>query len=161
MAQSTTKTKTTKSNSKSNTLSDTLNKQVANFTVLHMKLHHYHWYVKGDNFFTLHVKFEELYKEAALHLDTIAERMLSQRALPVSTLKETLEISTLKEATGDEDAQQMVQTLTDDFDMICNELTDGITLAEDNEDQPTADLFIHIRTSLEKHRWMFEAYLAG
>jgi starvation-inducible DNA-binding protein len=150
---------TTKTKSKEKTLSQTLNKQVANFSLLHMKLHHFHWYVKGENFFTLHVKFEELYKEAALHLDNIAERMLSQRALPVATLTETLEFTSLKEATGEENAQQMVQTLADDFEMICNELTEGISLAEENEDQPTADMLVHIRTSLEKHRWMFEAYL--
>ncbi|MEC1520675.1 DNA starvation/stationary phase protection protein [Neobacillus niacini] len=150
----------TKSKSKEKTLSEALNRQVANFSVLHMKLHHFHWYVKGENFFTLHLKFEELYKEAALHLDTIAERMLAQRALPVATLTEILELTTLKEATGEEDAKQMVQSLADDFDMICNELTEGIALAEENEDQPTEDLLVHIRTSLEKHRWMFEAYLA-
>lgn len=148
-----------KSKSKEKTLSEALNRQVANFSVLHMKLHHFHWYVKGENFFTLHLKFEELYKEAALHLDTIAERMLAQRALPVATLTEILELTTLKEATGEENAKQMVQSLADDFDMICNELTEGITLAEENEDQPTEDLLVHIRTSLEKHRWMFEAYL--
>jgi starvation-inducible DNA-binding protein len=150
---------TTKTKSKEKTVADTLNRQVANFSVLHMKLHHFHWYVKGEHFFTLHLKFEELYKEAALHLDTIAERMLSQRALPAATLAETLELSSLKEATGEEDAQQMIQTLADDFEVICNELTEGISLAEENDDQPTADLLVHIRTSLEKHRWMFEAYL--
>lgn len=149
----------TKTKSKEKTVADTLNRQVANFSVLHMKLHHFHWYVKGEHFFTLHLKFEELYKEAALHLDTIAERMLSQRALPAATLAETLELSSLKEATGEEDAQQMIQTLADDFEVICNELTEGISLAEEKDDQPTADLLVHIRTSLEKHRWMFEAYL--
>jgi starvation-inducible DNA-binding protein len=149
----------TKTKSKEKTVADTLNRQVANFSVLHMKLHHFHWYVKGEHFFTLHLKFEELYKEAALHLDTIAERMLSQRALPAATLAETLELSSLKEATGKEDAQQMIQTLADDFEVICNELTEGISLAEENDDQPTADLLVHIRTSLEKHRWMFEAFL--
>ncbi|MEH7253053.1 Dps family protein [Neobacillus niacini] len=152
---------TTKAKAKKQSLSEALNQQVANFSVLHMKLHHYHWYVKGENFFTLHVKFEELYKEAALHLDTIAERMLAQRALPMATLTEALDLSTLKEATGDEDAQQMLQTLVDDFDMICTELTEGISLAEEKEDEPTADLLVHIRTSLEKHRWMFEAYLGA
>src|SRR3954454_481778 len=91
-------TTTTKTKSKNKSLTEALNKQVANFTVLHMKLHHFHWYVKGENFFTLHLKFEELYKEAALHLDTIAERMLTQRALPVATLKDALDLSTLKEA---------------------------------------------------------------
>jgi starvation-inducible DNA-binding protein len=150
---------TTKTKSKEKTVADTLNRQVANFSVLHMKLHHFHWYVKGEHFFTLHLKFEELYKEAALHLDTIAERMLSQRALPAATLAETLELSSLKEATGKEDAQQMIQTLADDFEVICKELTEGISLAEENDDQPTADLLVHIRTSLEKHRWMFEAFL--
>ena len=149
----------TKTKSKEKTVADTLNRQVANFSVLHMKLHHFHWYVKGEHFFTLHLKFEELYKEAALHLDTIAERMLSQRALPAATLAETMELSSLKEATGEEDAQQMIQTLADDFEVICNELTEGISLAEENDDQPTADLLVHIRTSLEKHRWMFEAFL--
>lgn len=37
-----------------------LNQQVANWTVAYTKLHNFHWYVKGPNFFSLHVKFEEL-----------------------------------------------------------------------------------------------------
>jgi starvation-inducible DNA-binding protein len=141
-------------------LTEKLNTQVANFSVLYMKLHNYHWYVKGENFFTLHVKFEELYTEVALHLDTIAERMLSLRSAPTATLEEQLQLSSIKEATGDENAQDMVKTLVDDFNTICSELTEGITLAEDNNDQPTADMFIAIRHSLEKHRWMLAAYLA-
>jgi starvation-inducible DNA-binding protein len=145
---------------KNSLVTETLNTQVANFSVLYMKLHHYHWYVKGENFFTLHPKFEELYKETALHLDTIAERMLSLGNLPTATLKEQLQISSIKEAEGDENAEGMIRALVDDFNTVCTELTEGITLAEDNDDQPTADLFIAIRTSLEKHSWMFEAYLA-
>lgn len=138
-------------------VTEVLNQQVANFSVLYMKLHHYHWYVKGENFFTLHVKFQELYTEAALHLDTIAERMLSLGAAPTATLTEQLELSSIKEATGDESAGEMIQTLVDDFDTVCSELTEGITVAEDKDDQPTADMFIAIRTSLEKHGWMFKA----
>src|SRR3954453_6888768 len=141
-------------------VTEVLNQQVANFSVLYMKLHHYHWYVKGENFFTLHVKFQELYTEAALHLDTIAERMLALGTLPTATLKEQLQLSSIEEAEGDENAQGMVQTLADDFNTVCTELTEGITVAEENDDQPTADMFIAIRTSLEKHRWMLEAYLA-
>ncbi|KLT15579.1 general stress protein [Neobacillus vireti] len=125
-----------------------------------MKTHHFHWYVKGENFFTLHVKFEELYTESALHLDTIAERMLAIGVSPTATLKEQLEIASVEEAAGGENAREMVRTLADDFNTICTELTEGITAAEDNDDQPTADMFIAIRTSLEKHKWMLEAYLA-
>jgi starvation-inducible DNA-binding protein len=150
----------TSTKEKSILLSETLNKQVANFSVLYMKLHHYHWYIKGDNFFTLHVKFEELYSEAALHVDTIAERLLVLGGTPISTLQGALELTTIEEATGDETSQDMVQTLTDDIHTICTELTEGITSAEDNDDQQTADLFTSIRASLEKHRWMLKAYLA-
>jgi starvation-inducible DNA-binding protein len=46
-----------------------VNQQVANWTVLYVKLHNYHWYIKGKNFFTLHAKFEELYNEANVHVD--------------------------------------------------------------------------------------------
>jgi starvation-inducible DNA-binding protein len=90
----------------------------------------------------------------------IAERLRSLGTLPSSTLREHLQISSIHEATGDENAQQMVKTLAEDLDMICIELTGGIALAEKNNDQPTADLFIAIRTSLEKHKWMLEAYVA-
>ena len=56
-----------------------INKQVANWTVLYVKLHHYHWFVTGHHFFTLHEKFEELYDEANGHIDVLAERILYNR----------------------------------------------------------------------------------
>ncbi|RTE10687.1 DNA starvation/stationary phase protection protein [Paenibacillus whitsoniae] len=136
-----------------------MDKQVANFSILYMKLHHFHWYVKGPDFFTLHIKFEELYNEAALHLDAIAERMLALGKRPTATLKEQLALSSVKEASGRENAQEMVQSLSDDLEVVRAELSEGINLAEQGSDQPTADLFIAIRASLEKTGWMLQAYL--
>ncbi|MGO4270909.1 Dps family protein [Paenibacillus sp. TAF58] len=144
---------------KASPIAEILDKQVANFSVLYMKLHNYHWYVKGENFFTLHIKFEELYTEAALHLDVIAERMLSLRTIPTATLQEHLAAASIKEAKSEETAEQMVKQLVSDFTRICSELTEGIELAEEQKDQPTADLLIGIRSSLEKHSWMLDAYL--
>ncbi|WP_246010928.1 Dps family protein [Brevibacillus nitrificans] len=140
-------------------LTDTLNQQVANFSVLYMKLHHYHWYVKGENFFTLHIKFEELYTEVGVHLDAIAERMLALQTIPTATLKEHLATATIKEATGEEDAKQMVEALSEDLESIMKEIKIGITLAEEHRDQSTADMLIAIHSSFEKHRWMLDAYL--
>src|SRR6476660_5675618 len=100
-----------KTKNENDVLTVSLNTQVANFSVLYMKLHHYHWYVKGENFFTLHLKFEELYKEMASHFDTIAERMLSLGASPTATFKEQLQLASIKEATGDEDTHEMVKAL--------------------------------------------------
>lgn len=59
-----------------------LNQQVANWTVAYTKLHNFHWYVKGPNFFSLHVKFEELYNEASQYVDELAGKNFSCRRKP-------------------------------------------------------------------------------
>jgi starvation-inducible DNA-binding protein len=142
-------------------VTELLNKQVANWSVLYTKLHNYHWYVKGESFFDLHIKFEELYTEAGVHLDAIAERILALRGKPLATLKEYLTVSSIKEANGNENASQMVEQIAKDFKQIADELTKGIEAAEEQEDQPSADMMIQVRTSLEKHIWMFSAYMGS
>ncbi|ETT53461.1 Dps family protein [Paenibacillus sp. FSL R7-0204] len=150
-----------KASNKVNTasLEQVLNRQVANLNVLYVKVHNYHWYVKGEQFFALHVKFEELYDDITLKMDEVAERLLSIKGSPAATMKEYLELATIQEATGKEDARGMVQALIEDFATVAEELTEGIELAEEISDQPTADLFIKIRTDLEKNQWMLRAFL--
>ncbi|WP_151733153.1 Dps family protein ['Paenibacillus yunnanensis' Narsing Rao et al. 2020] len=137
-----------------------LNRQTANWTLLGVKLHHYHWYVNGPQFFTLHEKFEELYNEAAGFVDELAERLLAIGGKPASTMTQYLALSDLKEAAGGESAKEMVAQLVADFTLIVSELKAGIEAAEDLGDHPTADLFIGIRSSVEKTVWMLNAYLA-
>jgi len=136
-----------------------VNQQVANWTVLYTKLHNYHWYVKGRHFFTLHVKFEELYNEAGLIIDEFAERILALEGKPVATLKECLEMSSIKEAKGNEKEEDMVSQLHDDFSKLVDELQQGIEVAEQEEDAATADMLTEVKKSLRKHMWMFKAYL--
>lgn len=141
------------------TLTEVLNKQIANWTVLYVKLHNYHWYVKGQQFFTLHAKFEELYTEAALHIDELAERLLALGGKPVATMKGCLEAASVREAEGNETAEQMVQTTADDFGIIIRELKEGMAIAQEQNDETTADLLLAIHTSLEKHVWMLNSFL--
>ncbi|WP_026585169.1 Dps family protein [Bacillus sp. J33] len=136
-----------------------VNRQVANWTVLYVKLHNYHWYIKGKNFFTLHAKFEELYNEANEHVDELAERILALEAKPVATMKEVLETSSIEEATGNETEEQMVQAIVDDFEKMVDELQEGIELAEEANDEGTGDMLIAVKQSLKKHIWMLKAYL--
>lgn len=136
-----------------------VNQQVANWTVLYVKLHNYHWYIKGKNFFTLHAKFEELYNEANVHVDELAERILALEAKPVATMKEVLETSSLDEATGKENEEQMVQSVVDDFEKMVDELQEAIELAEEAKDEGTGDMLIAVKQSLKKHIWMLKAYL--
>lgn len=143
----------------SNELIQAVNQQVANWTVLYTKLHNFHWYVKGPHFFTLHTKFEELYNEAAVIVDEFAERILALDGNPVGTMKECLELATVEEATGSENENDMIRSLSTDFSRIVDELQAGIELAQKVEDEGTADMLLGVKKSLRKHLWMFKAYL--
>ncbi len=142
-----------------NQLVSVLNKQIANWSVMYTKLHNYHWYVKGEQFFTLHVKFEEFYNEAGLHVDELAERLLAIGGKPVATMKESLELSSIKEASGRESADEMVQTVINDFSIIIGELKEGMSLADEVSDETTGDMLLAIHSGLEKHVWMLSAFL--
>ena len=108
-----------------------VNRQVANWTVLYLKLHHYHWFVKGHHFFTLHEKFEELYDEANGHIDELAERILTIGGNPVSTLKDCLEIASVQEVKGNETEEEMVHDVCEDFEKIIQELSTVRELADE------------------------------
>ncbi|WP_044894886.1 Dps family protein [Bacillus alveayuensis] len=140
-------------------LTEIVNKQIANWSVLYIKLHNYHWFVKGPQFFTLHTKFEELYNEAALHIDELAERLLALGGAPVATMKECLETASVKEATGQETAEEMVGTLVNDFATMIDELKEGMKVAEEVDDETTGDMLLGIHQSLEKHVWMLKSFL--
>jgi starvation-inducible DNA-binding protein len=141
------------------TMQDILNRQIASWQVLYVKLHNYHWYIKGPQFFTLHVKFEELYNEAALNIDNLAERLLAIGGAPVATLKGCLELSLVKESSGGENAEQMVASIADDFTAMIQDLESGMKQAQSEGDETTADMLLGIHTVLEKHVWMLRAFL--
>ena len=77
-----------------------LNKLLADFVVEYHKLQHFHWYVKGGDFFTAHAKLEELYDEINEGVDEIAEVMLMNKMKPASTMKEFLKLSSITEPKG-------------------------------------------------------------
>src|SRR5690554_6217930 len=136
-----------------------MNQALANWNVLNTKLQHFHWYVKGPHFFVLHEKFEEFYNEGFGYVDEIAERILTIGGEPISTLKGYLEVATIEEAKGGETAEEMVDLLSKDFDKLIGEFETGMEVAEENGDQPTSDIFLEMKTSIEKHNWMLKAYL--
>ncbi|CAH1225795.1 MULTISPECIES: Dps family protein [Paenibacillus] len=150
---------TTNKTNQAKTVQEILNRQVANLNVLYVKIHNYHWYVKGPHFYTLHVKFEEFYNEITAQMDEIAERLLTLKGSPAATMKEYLELSTIQEASGKEDANAMVQNLIEDFATLSNEYQEGIDAAEEAEDQPTSDMLTGFKADLEKHMWMLRSFL--
>ncbi|MEH6994190.1 Dps family protein [Neobacillus drentensis] len=141
------------------TLDQVINQQIANWNVLYTKLHRFHWYVKGPHFFTLHAKFEELYEEAAGTIDELAERLLIVGGMPISTLKEYIQYATIDETSENLTAEEMVQTIVNDYSQIISELKSGKEAAEQVNDEVTSDMFTELIEKLSKHNWMLTSFL--
>jgi starvation-inducible DNA-binding protein len=141
------------------TLEQVMNQQLANWNVLYTKLHRFHWYVKGPHFFTLHAKFEELYEEAAGTIDEVAERLLIVGGMPISTLKEYIQYATIEETSKNLTAEEMVQTIVNDYSQIISELNSGKAAAEQVNDEVTSDMFTELIEKLSKHNWMLTSFL--
>ena len=140
-------------------LEQVMNHQIANWNVLYTKLHRFHWYVKGPLFFTLHAKFEELYNEAAVTIDELAERLLSIGGQPAATMKQYLENASIEETSHEATAEDMVQTLIKDYALLRDELKNAIEAAEQANDKATADMFVELTEKLETHLWMLRAFI--
>lgn len=140
-----------------------LNKVVATQGVFYIRLHQFHWYVKGSDFYTLHEKFEELYDEVTADFDEVAERMLIIGGQPYSTLAEYVEHSVIEEKTADKDLSQeeMVQAVIADFRSLIELYDEGIALTDEKEDFPSNDILIELKTAAEQHIWMLNAHLGN
>src|SRR5689334_2706531 len=92
-------------------ISEALNELLANYSVHYQKLRNYHWNVKGSDFFDLHQHFEVLYREAHEHIDEIAERIRIFGKMPVSTFREFLDLSEIKETQSDLSSDIMVREI--------------------------------------------------
>ena len=142
-------------------LVETMNKIIANQGVAYIKIHQYHWHVKGPHFYTLHVKFEELYDETTEYLDAFAERLIAMKRRPLSTLQEFLDHATITESIYNKEiaAEAMVEDIVQDFEKTKTLVTDGISLAGDAGDDVTEDMLIAYKEYIDTTVWMLTAYL--
>ncbi|WP_458124447.1 Dps family protein [Paenibacillus sp. Z3-2] len=140
-------------------LQEVLNRQIAGWSVMYTKLHHFHWYVQGPHFFTLHAKFEELYNLATANMDEVAERLLAIGGRPVATMTEQLRLSPIEEAQGQLSAERMVESVVTDLLTMVEVIRQGIHEAGEAEDNATEDMLIGFTAALDKEVWMLNAFL--
>ena len=135
-----------------------LNVLLADYHLYYQKLRNFHWNVIGKNFFDLHEKFEELYDEAKLKVDEIAERILTLRYTPISNLTDYLEASNLKESKADLTDYEMIETLLEDHGTLLKQMRSVVETADKAGDEGTIDLIGAYIRELEKTSWMLDAW---
>lgn len=77
-------------------LIEKLNDLLANYQVFYQNVRGFHWNIRGQKFFELHVKFEELYNDMHTKIDEIAERILTLGGTPLHTFEDYTSISKVK-----------------------------------------------------------------
>ncbi|KVV14071.1 Dps family protein [Flavobacterium sp. TAB 87] len=136
-----------------------LNVLLANFQVYYQNLRGIHWNIRGKRFFELHVKFEELYGDAQLKIDMIAERVLTVGGTPLHTFEDYMSNNKMavgKNISQDEKAVQL----------IVNSLTDLLKIertilnkSDEINDEGTNSMMSDFIAEQEKTVWMMNAWL--
>ncbi len=145
---------------KSIVLSEDLNKLLASFQQYYQNLRGIHWNIKGKRFFDLHVKFEELYTDANMKIDEIAERILTLGGVPLHTFEDYIEDSNVpigKNVTKDEDAIRLIVDSLKELLIIERGILDASGKADDEGTNSMMGDFI---SEQEKTVWMMKAWLA-
>ena len=135
-----------------------LNILLADYHIYYQKLRSNHWNVIGKNFFDLHEKFEELYNEARLKIDEIAERILTLRYHPMSKIEDYLKTSSINEEKPIKTDQDMVEETLNDHKLLLEQMTKVVKKAENIGDEGTIDLIGAYIRELEKSSWMLNAW---
>lgn len=135
-----------------------LNVLLSDYHLYYQKLRNFHWNVTGKNFFDLHEKFEEMYDDAKLKIDEIAERILTLRNQPVSNFSQYLKITNLEESSSDLADHEMMNTLLEDHGKIIQQMRKVVATADEAGDEGTIDLVGAYIRELEKSSWMLEVW---
>lgn len=141
-------------------ISNALNSLLACYSVHYQKLRNFHWNVRGADFFELHNQFEIQYNEARENLDTIAERIRVFDKTPFSSFQEYIDHSTIQEAPSTLASDLMVREILTDYTHLLEAMYEAHDVAVQYGDSGTEDMMMDFITNIEKHHWMFSAFLA-
>jgi len=140
-------------------VADQLNQVLACYQVYYQNLRNFHWNIKGKNFFDLHALFEDFYNAAQMEIDEVAERLLTIRFRPLSSLAEYLETSKIEEAGVVDDSQEMVRCLLSNHGQMIQCMRDTIKAANEIGDEATIDLIAGYLRTMEKRSWMMDQWI--
>lgn len=136
-----------------------LNVLLANYSLFYQNTRGYHWNIKGEKFFELHVKFEELYNDLLLKIDEVAERILTLGYSPNHTYSQYQNVSSIKESKEVADGTKAVENILDSFKTLISLQRELLTLSGEADDEGTNALMSDYIRAQEKLVWMYSAFL--
>ena len=140
-------------------LAQELNNLLANLQVFYMNARGFHWNIKGEKFFELHLKFEELYNDLLLKIDEVAERILTLGHTPEHSFSQYTKTSTIKESQKISDGLIAVEQILEGFKTVIVMQREILALASDANDEGTNALMSDYIRFQEKQVWMYSSFL--
>ncbi|WP_440999931.1 Dps family protein [Fodinibius sp. SL11] len=144
---------------KSKELETKLNELLANYSVFYQNTRGYHWNIKGDDFFELHLKFEELYNDLLVKIDEVAERILTLGYSPNHRYSGYIEESDITESKQVSDGKTAVHEILDAFTTIITLQREILELSDEAGDEGTNALMSDYIREQEKEVWMYSSYV--
>jgi len=137
-----------------------LNRLLANFFVMYVKLHRYGWYVKGEQRISLQPMFTSNIAVCKEHIDHIVELILALGGQPYATMVKYVKEATIPEATADDEVHEMMEQLISDTDALLKDI-DFIMNKNDNEQKSRFILYTltNVERDLFKLQHESERYL--
>lgn len=135
-----------------------LKQLLADYQVFYTNLRGLHWNIRGNQFFVLHAKFEDLYNDAAAKADELAERILTLGGTPENRFSEYLKASRIGEVAGVSCADQALRHVLDSYGVLIGEERKLLAQAAEAGDETTATLMGDYLAEQEKLVWMLTAY---
>src|SRR6056297_689837 len=143
----------------SSDLSDKLNELLANYQIFYMNARGFHWNIKGEKFFELHAKFEELYNDSLVKIDEIAERILTLGFTPLHNYADYSELSKIKAAKNVSSGREAVQAILNGYEVLLPLERELLEMSGDSNDEGTNALMSDYIREQEKLIWMYSAFL--
>ena len=134
---------------------------LADAVLLYTKTRKFHWNVSGNSFMELHKLFEKQYDQLAESIDEIAERINKLGTKTPGTMKEFLELASLKESPGKYPSQkEMLSELLADHEAVIRQVRKYIDECDEKyKDVGTADFLTDLMKEHETIAWTLRRYL--
>lgn len=144
---------------KAKRLGDKLNVLLAHYSVFYQNSRGYHWNIKGENFFELHEKFEELYDDLLVKIDEVAERILTLGYAPNHRYSDYIQVSGIEESDHIADGKAAVEEILEALKTVIRIQREILELSDEADDEGTNALMSDYIREQEKLVWMYSSYM--
>jgi neutrophil-activating protein A len=135
-----------------------LNKYLADVAVSYIKMHNLHWNIVGSQFKAVHEYLETIYDSYADVLDEVAEALRMNDELPLASLKDYLEVTSIKELDSKEIS--IVDALNITIEDIKNLKAEAFEIRNDADEQDLysiVDIMEDNISNYEKTLWFLKS----